>query len=122
MKKLILDIAKVLTAVATIGGSALWFDAKFDANTESLKDIKETVDYNSVELSLMSEDIQGIHDTLDKFESNLNKQNSNIQSLGWAVRNIDNFTPEQLEEILNREFQRERVYNRTSELEAIPIE
>lgn len=120
--KLILDIAKGITAVATIAGGALWFDGKFDKQAEEAKEIKETLEYINIEQSLMAEDIQGIHDTLTEFEVEHKEQGDKIESLGWAIRNVNNFTSEQLEEILNREFERDRVYNRSSELEFIPIE
>ena len=122
MKKLLFDIAKVITAVATIGGGALWFDAKFDKQNETLNDIKLEVEYVSADQALMSEDIANIQDTLHKFGEEHLRQGDNIRALGWAIRNKENFTPEQLEELLNREFQRNRVYNRASELEFIPIE
>ncbi len=125
MKELIKHIitaSKVLGAIGTIALGALWFDAKFDKQTEDLEDIKITVDYINTEQSFLAEDIQGIHDTLENFEVEHKKRGEQIESLGWAIRNINNFTPEQLEEVLNREFERDRVYNRTSELEFIPIE
>ncbi len=125
MKELIKHIitaGKVLGAVGTIALGALWFDAKFDKQTEDLEDIKTTVDYINTEQGFLAEDVQEIHDTLTKFEAEHRQQGEQIKSLGWAIRNINNFTPEQLEEILNREFERDRVYNRTSELETIPIE
>ena len=122
MKKLLFDIAKIITAVATIGGSALWFDAKFDKQEETLKDIRQEVLYINAEQSMMSADIQGIHDTLEEIEDIANKNTNKIESLNWAIRNGDNFTSAQLEEILNREFARNRVYNHNAELEFIPIE
>ena len=122
MKKLLFDIAKIITAVATIGGSALWFDSKFDKQEETLKDIRQEVLYINAEQSMMSADIQGIHDTLEEIEDIANKNTNKIESLNWAIRNGDNFTSAQLEEILNREFARNRVYNHNAELEFIPIE
>ena len=120
--KNILTIGKVLGALGVIATGVLWLDSKFDNQSNDLSDIKDTVEYINIEQSLISEEIQSIHDTLDKFEGSLIKQNRNIQSLSWAVRNIDNFSSEQLEEILSREFTREREYTRTSDIEAIPIE
>jgi hypothetical protein len=64
--KVLLNIAKYISAIAVIGGAALWFDAQFDKNAESLKDIQQTVDYINTEQSFMAEDLQGIHDTLEK--------------------------------------------------------
>ena len=101
MKKLIFDIAKVITAVATIGGAALWFDGKFDKQNADLEDIKETVSYINTEQSFMSEDIQGIHDTLDRIEDLQAKQGERQKSIVWILKNQDDFTPEQLRDIMD---------------------
>jgi len=109
MKKLILDIAKVIGAVATIGGSALWFDAKFDTSTDKQEEVLELVEYINIEQQLMAEDITGIKDSVKGLENKLDivqgeqeVHHEAIDNLGWAIRNQDNFTPEQMEEILDR--------------------
>lgn len=122
LMKHIITASKVLGALGVIAGAALWFDGKFDAAEENDKEVLEMVEYNNMQISDLSNDVQGLHDTLERQEGTLENLAKQSQSLGWAIRNINNFTPEQLQEILNREFTRNRVYNRTSELEAIPIE
>jgi hypothetical protein len=101
MKKLIFEMAKVITAVATIGGAALWLDAKFDNSTDTLDEINQKVDYINVEQQFMAEDIQGIHDTLDRIENMQVKQGERQKSIVWILRNQDNFSAEQLEDIMS---------------------
>ncbi len=109
MKKLILDIAKVIGAVATIGGSALWFDSRFDDSATQQEDVLELVEYINVEQQIMSEDINGIKDSVKGLENKLdvvqeeqNNHHDAIENLGWAIRNQNDFTPEQMEDILDR--------------------
>jgi len=105
--KEILTIAKYIVAVSVIGGAALWFNAKFEtavdsseAVIDSLEVIKRDVYYNSVELSQLNESVQGIQDTLDDFEIEHKKQGQQIKSLVWGLNHIDQFTPEDFEEIM----------------------
>jgi len=109
MKKLVFDIAKIITAVATIGGSALWFDSKFDNQTESLDDIKQEVMYNNVQIGQLSDDVLRIQDTLEDFESEHFAQGEKINSIVWGLKNITRFTPEDFEEILD-EMMREKEF------------
>jgi len=111
--KQILNIAKYISAVVVIGSAALWLDARFDnqvdsneAMIDSLEVVKRDISYNSIHLSQIDEDLQGIQDTLEDLEDMQHKQTQHIESLGWAIQNIDNFTPEQLKEILNRELKK----------------
>ena len=108
MKKLILDIAKVIGAIATIGGAALWFNGKFEtavdtssAVIDSLEVIKRDVYHINVEQSFMASDIQGIKDTLEDFESEHKQQGDQIRSLAWGLKNIERFTPTDFEEIID---------------------
>ena len=120
--KHIITIGKVLGALGVMTTGVLWLDGKFDKQTGDLEDIKEIVEYNNIEIGLLAERQEGFQDTLESFEAEHKEQGDKIESLGWALRNIDNFTPEQLEEILNREFARDREYNRSSEIMFIPVE
>ena len=106
--KIILNIAKYISAVAVIGGAALWFDAKFDNNADSNKAIMDTlavmrqdIQYNSVELSQLNESVWGIKDTLEDIEDMQGTQNDKIESVVWGLKHINQFTPQQFEDILN---------------------
>lgn len=122
--KHITNMGKVAAAVGAIGGSALWMDAKFDAQNNNAEDVKQMIEYVSVEQSMMAEDILNIQDTLDKFEAEHHKQGEEIQSITWILRNQENFTSEQLENIIDEMLQKNtpRPYAMESELEYIPIE
>jgi len=113
MKKLILDIAKIIGAVATIGGSALWFDARFDASADAQDNVMEQLVYINAEQSFMADDISGIKDSVKRLDSKIDAvvteqetHHEAIDDLGWAIRNANNFTPEQMEEILDRMFKK----------------
>jgi len=99
--KVLLNIAKYISAIAVIGGAALWFDAQFDKNAESLKDIQQTVDYINTEQSFMAEDLQGIHDTLENMEYMQEAQGKRIESVVWGLNHINDFDPEQFKDILD---------------------
>ncbi len=101
MKKLLIEIGKVITAIAVIGSSALWLDGKFDSSSDQLEEIQTTVDYNSVELSMLGESVNNIEDTLLKFETEHKKQGEQIKSLAWGLNHIEQFEPQDFEDIMN---------------------
>lgn len=107
--KQLLNIGKYIVAVGTIAGAALFFDARTDKSLENDKIMMEAMEHISIEQQFMAEDILNLQDTLDEFEEEQKRQSDNIESLGWAIGNIDNFTPEQMEEILNRELKKNSV-------------
>ena len=109
----IVTIGKVLGAFSIAIGGVLWLDSRFDAQTDnkdamfdSIAEVKQMVEYNNIEIGFLAERQEAFQDTLEKFENEHKKQGENIESLGWAIRNIENFTPEQMEEILNRELKK----------------
>ena len=106
--KILLNIAKYIGAVATIAGAALWFDARFDSNADSNKEIMDTlavmrqdIQYNSVELSQLNESVWGIKDTLEDIEEKQEAQNEKINSVVWGLKHFNQFTPQQFEDILD---------------------
>ena len=115
MKKLI-EIGKVISAIGIIAGAALWLDGKFDSSNDKLEEIQTTVDYNSAELSMLGESVNNIEDTLLKLETEHKAQGAQIKSLAWGLKNLEQFTPEQFEEIMDEMLKRE------SNIVFIPIE
>jgi len=90
----LLNIAKYLSAIGVIATAALWLDARFDnqvdsneAMIDSLEVVKQDIFYNSVHLSQMDADIQGIQDTLVR-------QANKINTIAWGLKNQNRFTPE----------------------------
>ena len=67
--KHIANVGKVLGAVGVIGGSALWMDGKFDKQAEDTAEVKQLVEYNNIEIGLLSDRQENFQDTLEKFES-----------------------------------------------------
>jgi len=125
MKKLILDIAKLIGAIVTIGGSALWFDSKFDASVEKQEDVLQMIEYVNTEQAMMAEDIMDIKDSVNELDMKVDavvdqqhKHQDAINNIGWAVKNQDNFTPEQLREILDNVLKK----NTEHDIVFIPIE
>ena len=101
MKKLLIEIGKVITSIIVIGSSALWLDGKFDNSNDKLEEIQTTVDYNSIELSMLGESVNNIEDTLLKFEDEHRAQGEQIKSLAWGLNHIEQFDPQDFEDIMN---------------------
>ena len=99
--KHIISWGKVIAVLAMVVKGALWVDARFDASSDKLDNIQEMLDYNSIELSMQSEQIQQIQDTLEDFEAEHKKQGSQIKSLVWGMNHKDQFSPEDFEEIMD---------------------
>jgi len=98
----VISAGKVIVAIGIIGGAAIWLDNI----GEGQDDIMESIEMVSIEQQFMAEDIMNINDSLIKLNEGQSRQGANIESLEWAINNLDNFTPEQLEEILNRELKK----------------
>lgn len=107
MKKL-LEISKYITAVGVIAGASLFYDNSQDAARERDEDarkrdkeILEVVEFNSAGLSELSLSVKTIQDTLDEFEAEHKAQGKQIESLAWGLNHIEQFTPDQFEDIMN---------------------
>ena len=107
--KHIISWGKVIAVLAMVVKGALWLDARFDASGEKLNEIQQTVDYNSIELSMQSEQIQQIQDTLEDFESEHKKQGAQIKSIVWGINHMDQFSPEDFEEIMDEMLKKKRL-------------
>ena len=101
MKKLLIEIGKVITAISIIGGAALWLDGRFDDQRASADELKQSVDYISIEQGFMAEDLAGIHDSLANMERDNTKQSENIKSLTWVVKNRSKYDQAQLDAIMD---------------------
>lgn len=110
-------VAGVITSVGIIAGATLWINstsnnnqseqtANFDRMFDSIAYVKEMVEYNNIQIGQLGERQEDFHDTLMKFEAEHKKQGEDIETLGWAINNINNISPEMLEEILNRELKK----------------
>ena len=104
----IIGAGKVIGAVGIIGGAALWMNAKFDASIapagavlDSLAVINQNIEYLSIENSQQDEKLQDIVDTLANLEEEHKAQGDNIRTLTWAIQNKENFTPDQLRDIMD---------------------
>jgi wyosine [tRNA(Phe)-imidazoG37] synthetase (radical SAM superfamily) len=73
----------------------------FDSVLVTLEAVKDATWYNNVQITELSEDVQGIQDTLDEFEQEHRAQGQQINTLAWGLRNIQQFTPEQFEKVLD---------------------
>jgi hypothetical protein len=139
MKKVILDIAKYIGAIATIGGAALWFDAQFDrakenqhAVLDSLAGINETIEYINLEQSWMSADIEDLHDTINNVYRAVEHNTRANNNLYWLFRNQENYTREQLDQILEELLEEQESdasvdseaepYRHNGEVEFIPLD
>lgn len=113
--KHIISWGKVIAVLAMVVKGALWVDARFDSSSDKLDNIQQMVDYNSIELSMQSEQIQQIQDTLEDIEKAQEANKAKIKSLTWGVKNIERFSPDDFEEIMNE------MLKKNSELDFSPI-
>ena len=81
-------------------------DANFDRMFDTIAEVKKLAEYNNIEIGFQGEQLYNINDSLEKMATNDKKQSEDIESLGWAIKNINNFTPAQMEEILSRELKK----------------
>jgi len=106
------EVSGLITSVVIISSAALFFDSRDDKRTEredkrheevmdSIAAVKEIATYNNVEIGFLSNQVYGIQDTLDDFEKEHKAQGEQIKSLVWGLKNIDRFTPDDFEEIMN---------------------
>ena len=106
MKKLLIEIGKVITAIIVIGGAAIFLDNAQDDARERDENILKVVEDNSAELSMLAEGVNNLEDSLIDIQDELKNHHEAIGDLGWAIRNLDNFSSEQMEEILSRELKK----------------
>jgi len=118
----ILNIAKYIVAVSAIAGAALFFDDFKDASRERDEAMLEAVEHINIEQQFMAEDIMGIKDTLEEFESEHRAQGEQIKSLAWGLKNVERFTPEDFEEIMNEMLNKRTVPSYSGSVEFIPID
>lgn len=97
-----LDIAKYFSAVGVIATAAILFDDAKDDIKDNQDDIIEMLEFVNAEQSIMSEDIQNIHDTLVKLEEEHKHQGEKIEDVVWILNHQNDYSPEQLEEIMDR--------------------
>jgi len=110
----ILNIGKYIVAVAAIAGAALFFDDFKDTSRERDEQILEIVEYNSTR-------IQDLQDTLGNFEREHREQGKQIKSLAWGLNHIEQFTPEDFEDIMNEMLNKQNGYS-SGEVVFIPIQ
>ena len=103
--KLLLIIAKYITAVAVIGGAALWFDARFDDSVknqevvmDSIATLRQEVEYINVEQSFMSEGIDNINTKVDE---NTEKLTDITRAGKFYIEHQEEYTKDQLEDIMD---------------------
>ena len=95
---------------ATIGSLYVAF-TYFDDMKDDISEVQETVDYINIEQGWIAEDIGNIKDTLISFEEQHKSQGQNIKSIAWGLRNHQNFTPEQFEEVMEELLKKNSSYN-----------
>jgi hypothetical protein len=116
MKKLISQIksfAGLITAVVVISGATKFVDwrstknqtevrsQEFEQVMDTLSVMQDAIWYNNVQLTQQGQDLQGIHDTLKGIDKENKQQSSDIRTLIWAQRNENDFTQDQLREIMD---------------------
>lgn len=72
----------------------------FDGIRDDIGGIKIDVEMISVEQVWIAEGIASIRDTLEEFEKEHKIQGQHIESISWGLKNHENFTPEQFEDVM----------------------
>ncbi len=98
---MIKKIATYIIGTAGVVGACFGLFKAVDMITDNQADMMESIEYINVEQQFMSEDIDNIQDTQDDFAAEYKEQGEDIKTLYWAIRNQDNFTPQQLREIID---------------------
>ena len=99
--KHIISWGKVIAVLAMVVKGALWLDTRFDASGEKLDEIRLDVEHINIEQQFMAEDIMAIQDTLEDFEQEHKAQGAQIKALSWGINHMNQFSPEDFEEIMN---------------------
>ena len=73
----------------------------FDSMQDDIKDIKDMTDYNNIQINDVSSQLYVVQDTIDNINKENIKQGKDIETVVWGLKNRNNFTPEQFEEILD---------------------
>ena len=73
----------------------------FDSMQDDIKDIKDMTDYNNIQINDVSSQLYVVQDTIDNLNKENIKQGKDIETVVWGLKNRNNFTPEQFEEILD---------------------
>ena len=101
MKQILSTAAKILGSIGTIimvgwGASKVYYNfmGRFDK-------IDQNIEYINIEQAFMADDIAGIHDTLKGMDVNIQKNVQTNKQLVWMERNRQQFTPEQMELLLD---------------------
>jgi len=118
---MIKKIATYIIGTAAVFSAVWGMFRAFDTVQDNQEDMIESIEHINVEQQFQAEDLAEIKDTLWKLEAEHKAQGANIESLGWAIKNLDNFTPEQMEEILDRTLRNNPTAYRGS-VEIIPID
>ena len=107
--KHIISWGKVIAVLAMVVKGALWLDDRLDASGEKLDEIQQNVEHINVEQQFMAEDILAIKDTLEDFEAEHKKQGAQIKSIVWGINHMDQFSPEDFEEIMDEMLKKKRL-------------
>ena len=117
LAKQLKSFAGLITAVGVIVGATLTITKASNNNTEnfdrmfdSISVVKQLAEYNNIEIGFQGEQLYNINDSLKKIAEDNEKQTADIESVAWAITQINNFTPEQLEEVLRRELKKNSVH------------
>lgn len=115
------SLAGLITAVVVISGVTLKITntsnsnqaeqtSNFERMFDSIAEVKQLAEWNNIEIGFQGEQLHNINDSLIKIDAENEKQSADIESVFWAISNINNFTPEQMEEILSRELKKNSVH------------
>jgi len=108
MKKVWGILGKFGIAAATLGTLYGAFSL-LDGIRDDVADTKEMVNYNNLQIEGVSQQVYNLQDTAEEIQAKQIQQGEKIKDLTWIVRHRNEFTEEQLGELMDMMMRRSYV-------------
>lgn len=91
-----------------------------DTINDNVSDVKEMTEYNNIQINDVSNQLYNLQDTAEDIQREQIRQGNKLDNLAWIVRNRNNYTQEQLEELMDIMMRRNSVVAPSSASPTIP--
>ena len=107
--KPIWNILKYFGIIAGSVGTLFGIFRYLDNISDDVADVKEMTEYNNMQINDVSNQIYDLQDTAEDIRDEQIKQGYRMDNLTWIVRNRNNYTQDQLEELMDMMMERSSV-------------
>ena len=83
--------------------------ANFERVFDSIAEVKDMVSYDNEKIIQVSGDVQSMQGTLKNFEGEHKRQGEQINTIVWGLKNLDRFTPDDFEDIIDEMLKKQYV-------------